>query len=152
VCKAAVYSGGSFGVCVEPEHPDEKEVDVYQLAYLAKKGRAAVRSPDGKTLSWFEVIERYSKEEPRAWVMFSVYYDLTERGRVVKVGPHREGFTLYKGGKPVANVLVLEETTQLRISELVEQLERSMKQGRGLIAAIVDKHGDVSYYTIEAFG
>ena len=147
MCKLAVYRGGETGECVERE----EEIDVYQLAYASKKGRTRVVGSDGQELSWFDIIKLYSKREPRAWIMFSVYYDLMERGRVVKRGPHKEGFTLYRSGKPVANIFVLEETVQFKVSKIIEWLDYSRRQQRDLIVAIVDKHGDTSYYMIESF-
>uniref|UniRef100_A0A7J3ZL91 tRNA intron endonuclease catalytic domain-containing protein n=1 Tax=Fervidicoccus fontis TaxID=683846 RepID=A0A7J3ZL91_9CREN len=147
MCKLAVYHGGETGECIEKE----KEIDVYQLAYSCKKGGTKVVGPEGRELTWFDIIKLYSKDEPRAWIMFSVYYDLKERGRVVKRGPHKEGFTLYRGDKPVANVFVLEETVQFKISKIIEWLDYSRRQQRDLIIAIVDKHGDTSYYMLESF-
>ncbi|MEM1619280.1 MAG: hypothetical protein QXU97_03450 [Fervidicoccaceae archaeon] len=146
-CSIAVYRGGPTGECLEPPG----EIDVFELAYATKKGKTEARGSDGNKIDWIDVIRIYSSEEPRAWVMFSVYYDLIERGRLVKRGPLPHGFTMYSGGKPLANIVVLEETVPLVVNSLIEWLQTSRKQGRALILAIVDKHGDVSYYQLEGF-
>ncbi len=146
-CRKAVFKGELYCECVD----DNSRIDVYEAAYKVKKGFMEVTDENGVQLTWFEVIRRFSRTEPRAWIMFTVYNDLRERGRVVKLGPYENSFTLYVSGKPKAIIFVLEETVLLKINTLKEYLESSMKMGRECILAIVDKHGDVSYYSVGKF-
>ena len=146
-CRKAVFKGDLYCECIE----DGGKIDVYEASYKAKKGVLEIIDETGETLTWFEAIRRFSEKDPRAWIMFTVYNDLRERGRVVKLGPYENSFTLYVSGKPKAIIFVLEETVLLKIDLLREYLESSMKMGRECILAIVDKHGDVSYYRVGKF-
>lgn len=147
-CKKIVFT--DKGVCWCEEIGDQ--IEVYDALYRARKGFSELVDENGKTLTWFEAIRRFSVHEPRAWIMFTVYNDLRERGRVIKLGPHSNGFTLYKGGKPYANIFVLEETVEFPVEEIINMLEYSRKMQRETILAVVDKHGDTSYYIIGKFG
>ncbi len=145
-CKKALYVDGIVK-CLD----NDTELDVYEALYRLKRGDLIVFSHKKESLSWIELARIHSKRDPTVWIMFSVYYDLRERGRRVKPGPHQNGFTLYVGEKPVASVFVAEETVSFKIRRLIEWLEYSRRIGREAIMAIVDKHGDVSYYVFEKF-
>lgn len=146
-CEKLVYNGEPFLECVE----GGGRIDIYEAAYLQRKNRVEIIGSDGAPLDWISLIIEASRNEPRSWVMFTVYHDLRERGRVLKLGPLPNAFTLYKTGAPRALVIVLEETYKFRVDEIIEWIEYARRLSRELILAIVDKHGDVSYYTVERF-
>jgi tRNA-intron endonuclease len=147
-CKKGLVTGPKI-VC-----RDKKSVnlDLFEAVYKAKKGEMTLIDEDEKILSWFDAARILSKFKHNFWIMFSVYYDLRERGRNLSYGPYENSFTLYMKDKPLYHVFVTEETFSFPVSQIVEWLESSMKMGREPILAIVDKHGDVSYYTLEKFG
>lgn len=125
-------------------------LDPYETLYELKKGKVVVKDHSGTAYgSWFEALKDFSVCEPRAWIMFSVYYDLRERGRVLRTGPLPNSFTMFKGPKPEALVIVLEETVKFVVEEIFQWMETARKMGRECLLAIVDKHGDVSYYKLE---
>ena len=105
-CDKLVYTEELFLECPQTG----EKLDLYEAAYLSKKGRVKVGDGEGRQLDWVSLILMASRHEPRSWVMFSVYYDLREKGRVPKLGPLPEAFTLYKSGAPRSLVVVLEET------------------------------------------
>ena len=146
-CKIIVLIG-------EELHCDrgESEINVFDALYRAKKGEVEVIDASGRRLGWFELARRLSMKDENLWIMFAVYYDLRERGRRAEHGPFQNSFTLYMGGKPKMLVFVTEETVSFPSKKIVEWLEASRKMGREAVIAIVDKHGEVSYYTLEKFG
>jgi len=146
-CGIFLYAGTHLLQC---EDSSEK-IDIFEAVYLSKKNKIIIVDDNKEILEWFDVVKRFSRIFPKIWMMFSVYYDLKVRGRILKYGPHEEGFTMYKGGKPYANIFVLEETVVFPIEKLMDWLDYSRRLNRECIIAIVDKHGDVSYYSIERF-
>lgn len=146
-CDKLVYEGSLFLECRE----SGEKVDLYEAAYLTMKGQVEVQDREGRRLGWIDLIIEASSHEPHSWVMFTVYYDLRERGRVLKLGPLTNAFTLYKSGSPRSIVMVLEETRLFPVEDIVEWIETARRLSRELVLAIVDKHGDVSYYVVERF-
>lgn len=152
-CPIIIFKKEENEKCVFICDETSGELDPYEAIYEFKKNRAIIKDADGKVYSdWFEVLKLYSMCEPRAWIMFSVYYDLRERGRILKTGPLPNSFTMYKGPKPEALILVLEETVKFKVVEIFHWIETARRMNRDCILAIVDKHGDVSYYQLEIAG
>lgn len=149
-CHTAIFRRAD-GKCVFECEEGGEELDPYEVLYSLKKNKAAAKTPEGALFSsWFNALRLYSTCDPRAWIMFSVYYDLRERGRILKTGPLTNSFTMYKGARPHALIIVLEETVKFDVEEIFKWIEMARKMGRDCILAVVDKHGDVSYYQLEA--
>ena len=145
-CKRALYADDKF-VCLK----NNEELSVFDVLYNGKKGELEIIDENGANIDWFELAIELSRKEAELWIMFTVYYDLRERGRKTEQGPFNNSFTLYIGGKPKMLVFVTEETVSFPSKKVVEWLEASRKMGREAVLAIVDKHGEVSYYSIEKF-
>ncbi|HEW64276.1 hypothetical protein [Fervidicoccus fontis] len=128
-----------------------EKLDFYETAYMCKKGKIIITDEDQKTLEWYDIVLDRSQLENNAWILFSVYYDLRERGRILKYGPFQNSFTLYQNNKPISLVFVYEETFEFKVSTLLDLLDAAKRLNREAILAVVDKHGDVSYYTFEKF-
>lgn len=127
-----------------------EETDPYEVIYDYKKKRNIIKNDEGLIFKdWFEALMSYSNCDSKAWIMFSVYYDLRERGRILKTGPLPNSFTMFKGVRPDSIIIVLEETIKFRVEEIFRWIETAKKMNRDCILAVVDKHGDVSYYKIE---
>ncbi|MCD6114475.1 MAG: hypothetical protein J7J78_04170 [Thermoprotei archaeon] len=142
-----LYSEG-FGIL----KGDVLELEDVEVAYLAYRGTV---KPDfkGEEVSLeklFQILERNNPELP---LMFTVYQDLRMRGRVVKPGYRRNVLLLYtKGAKSVADKAVYvvgEETAEFTIEELIKWITEALKLNKEPIVAIVDKHGDVTYYEVK---
>ncbi len=145
-CNRVFFDGERFFCKNGSEH-----LDPFHVVYKAKKGQVSIVGLDGRQLSWFDVARVLSASWHDFWIMFAVYYDLRERGRILAHGPLPNSFTLYMGGKPKLNVFVAEETVSFPVKRLLDWMNASRKMGREPVLAIVDKHGDVSYYTLELF-
>jgi tRNA-intron endonuclease len=151
-CSVAIFEKKD-DKCVFVCDETSRELDPYETIYEFKKNKLVVKDSDGNVYSgWFEALKHFSTCEPRAWIMFSVYYDLRERGRMLKTGPLPNSFTMYKGPKPESLIIVLEETVKFKVEEIFRWIETAKRMNRDCILAIVDKHGDVSYYQLEMAG
>ncbi|MEM0021133.1 MAG: hypothetical protein QW039_05755 [Fervidicoccaceae archaeon] len=129
----------------------QERIEFLDGLYRTKKGSMKVSDEEGKELDWLEIMRIRSKSDANSWIIFSVYYDLRERGRSVREGPFPNTLELVSEGKPFALVFVVEETIKFKVKVLSDWLDLSRRFGREVIIAIVDKHGDVSYYTMERF-
>lgn len=138
---------GGEAICVERK----MKLEFYEAIYKAKKGALKIIDENGKELTWLDALFLRTKIDQNAWIIFSVYYDLIERGRRTREGPFPNTLELISDGKPYALVFIVEETVKFRIDQIVDWLDISRRLGKEAIIAIVDKHGDVSYYSMERF-
>jgi len=129
----------------------EAKLELLEALYKSKKGSLKIFDEKGKEISWLDVIVRKIKQNPNLWILFSVYYDLTERGRKVREGPFPSTLELLSDNRAYALVYVIEETIKFQVKQIAEWLDVSRRLEKEMILAIVDKHGDVSYYSVERF-
>ncbi len=131
---------------------DVLELEDVEIAYLAYRGvvKPVFKGEEVTLEKLFQILERNNPELP---LMFTVYQDLRMRGRVVKPGYRRNVLLLYtKGAKSIADKVVYvvgEETTEFTIEELLKWITEALKLNKEPIVAIVDKHGDVTYYEVK---
>ncbi len=79
------------------------------------------------------------------WITFTVYNDLKNRGKRIEVlGNNLLSINM---GTRVVDIYVLEENNLVSLSRLIEMIEISNRRGRDVVFALVDKHGDVTYYS-----
>ncbi len=119
-----------------------RRVSIIELLWLVySKGKKIVYN--GKFLS-IEDLLKIAKND-FAWIVFAVYSDLKNRGKKVEViGDNL--LLLHRDSKHI-EVYVLEENNLIMLNRLVELIELSHRRGREVIFALVDKHGDVTYYS-----
>ncbi len=79
------------------------------------------------------------------WIVFTVYNDLRNRGKKVEV--LGDNLLLMRMGTKNIDVYVLEENNLVSLNRLIELIEISHRRGRDVVFALVDKHGDVTYYS-----
>ncbi len=79
------------------------------------------------------------------WIVFTVYNDLKNRGKKVEV--LGDNLLLIHAGTRNIDVYVLEENNLVLLNRLIELIEISHRRGRDVVFALVDKHGDVTYYS-----
>lgn len=127
------------------------ELDDVEATYLAYREIIEVMFKN-RILSVPELFNILEKNNPHFPLIFTVYQDLRMRGRIVKPGFKSNTLFLYtKGLKNVADKVVYvigEETFEFTIKELLEWISETLKLGKEPILAIVDKHGDVTYYEV----
>ncbi len=131
---------------------DMLELEDVEVAYLAYKGiiKPLYRGEEVSLDKLFHILE---KSNPNLPLMFTVYQDLRMRGRIVKPGHRKNVLLLYtKGAGSVADKAVYvvgEETEEFTIGEMLTWISEALKLGKEPIVAIVDKHGDVTYYEVK---
>ncbi len=126
-------------------------LDPLETLYLVYRGRIRAVGGDGKPLSFRDLMIRFSKSDEMLWVRFTVYHDLRSRGRRVSRGPRSNSLVYRDPGGRRIEVYVLEESRMTSLAEIIEYIESSTRNDRIPVLAIVDRHGDVTYYSINRF-
>ncbi len=123
--------------------PAEALEKLYE-AYTAKEG--------GETFA--KLMRELLRENPDIWVLFEVYLDLRKRGRLPAPGPRPNSLLLRKSKKDprfTRYILVLEESRLINIEQLYSFVEEARKNGWDPLLAIVDRYGDITYYSVAPF-
>jgi len=132
------------------EGPEGLRLTPLETAYLLYKGRISA-TLDGREAGFRDLMAYYSRRNELMWVMFTVYYDLRKRGRKPVQGPSRNSLVFRDPRGNIVEVYVLEENRVISLTDVLEMLEASVRNGRTPVLAIVDRHGDVTYYAINRF-
>ena len=123
--------------------------------YLVEKERIAVVDEDTqRTLSFQEILARFSEHDLLTWTWYVIYRDLRSRGFVVK--PRKdspEHFIVYERGtygkKPPSYLLhVVPEGVPETMKGLSDALSESEEAGLKLKLAVVDRRSEVVYYSL----
>ena len=130
-------------------------LEPWEALYLLEKGRIEVLDGEtGRELGFQELLNRLSALDEQLWVKYLIYRDLRERGYVVKRG-FGPGifFRLYERGtygKKAARFLVycVLEGSPVSFESLEEALRAAQGSGKELILAVVDRRGEVVYYSL----
>ena len=134
---------------------DKLLLEPWEALYLLEKKRIEVlRGPEGPGMSFQELLALLKTRDEWIWAKYLIYRDLRERGYVVKKG-FGKGilFRLYDRGdygrKP-ARFLVygVLEGWPVRVSELEEAVEHARASDKELILAVVERRGEVIYYSL----
>ncbi len=121
-------------------------LDVVELAYVIYSGVGRVLDESGKELSLEDIFAKYSKSK-YDWVKFSVFVDLRNRGRVARIG-YLENVLLVEFGSRKFAVYVAEENSPIKSGDILVWVEKALMKGYEPVLALVDAHGDVTYYTL----
>jgi tRNA-intron endonuclease len=100
-------------------------------------------------LDIYNFISNIIKNE-KTWNNIVVYFDLKNRGRNPIKGPFPNSFLISKGNDRYKNYLVyiISQNQSISIERLFEVLNFTKRLRIGLILAIVDMYGDITYYTL----
>lgn len=126
----------------------------YESLYLLDKGLLEVFDEDGGTAGFQHLLKCYEAVDENAWVGYLVYRDLRSRGYVV-----REGFGLgvdfrvYERGdysKDTAKYLIVsvQEGKPISVEDLTRALTQSLSLKKELILAVMNRRGEIVYYSI----
>lgn len=123
-----------------------------EALYLLEKGRIKVVDKEME-LSFNELLGRLSSRDERLWTSYIVYRDLRIRGYVVREMEGEVSFLVYERGAypkeaPSYEVYALWEGSPRPLYELIESLRRAEKGGRTMKIAVVDRRGELVYYTV----
>ena len=123
--------------------------------YLVEKGKVdVVDASDGSKLSFNDLLSRFMEVDERVWTKYLIYRDLRSKGYVVRDGVGLGiDFQVYgKGefGKSLPRYIVvgLCEGESRPISQIVRAVEEAETLGKELKLAVLDRRGEVVYYTV----
>ena len=127
----------------------------FEALYLAERGKISVVDEGSReSLDFQGLIWRFSDEDPNIWTRYVVYRDLRARGFVAREGPgHGVDFLVYERGSygkrtPKYLVYAIWEGTQEPLKHLGNMLTAAEDAGRILRLAVIDRRGEIVYYTL----
>ncbi len=77
--------------------------------------------------------------------LFFVFQDLVRRGKKIVFGEYDNELIIV--GEKIL-VYVMDEDSVVRAADLYSVVDRAIKQGYRVLIAVVDMHGDVTYYEV----
>jgi tRNA-intron endonuclease len=126
----------------------------YEALYLLDREMLEVKDEKGEVADFQAVLGFYEKADQNAWVNYLVYRDLRSRGYVVREGFGAGiDFRIYERGaygKDTAPYLILstQEGKPVSIEDLTGALQRSQSQKKELVLAVMNRRGEIVYYSI----
>ena len=146
-----VHNKGWFGT---PQPGGALRLELVEALYLVEGGRLEVLS-DGRPAGFEALMKRSISVQPGFEIRFLVYSDLKKRGFTVKPFlPPPPDFTVYERGslpsrsRSKYHVLALSERAQFDLERLRATAGRAESVGKGLMLALVDEEGDLTYYEL----
>jgi tRNA-intron endonuclease len=127
-------------------HGDTLVLDLVEVAYLLSTGRIIVKDGDREVKTLQELVSIHGAcFDASFWPMLSVFKDLRERGRRVRVLAPMRFLVRDKTGE-LRLVYVLEEKYPVKISNLVELINEAKRNNLKATFAIVSLQGELTYY------
>lgn len=127
----------------------------FEVLYLVERMRIAVIDEESRRrLVFQELLLRFSSEDSLIWTRYLVYRDLRARGFVVRDGPGLGvDFLVYERGSygkrpPRYHVYAVWEGAPESIKHMSEVLETAEEKNLTLRLAVIDRRGEVIYYTL----
>lgn len=127
----------------------------YEALFLLGRGVLEIKSEEtGQKVGFQEILERFQAADENAWVRYLIYRDLRSRGYVA-----REGFGLgidfrvYERGeygKETAKHLIfgIQEGQPVSMEELARALSYVQSLKKKLVLAVVNRRGEIVYYSL----
>ncbi|MEM4729736.1 MAG: tRNA-intron lyase [Thermoplasmata archaeon] len=144
-----VYNKGWFGT---PLPGGGLSLELVEAMYLLETGRLEL-SRDGERVDLEFLFRHAVSREPAFETRYPVYADLRRRGLTVKpFRPSPPDFVCYERGAvpsrsgPRYHVLAISERAPFKLDSINQLVQRASSVGRGLLVALVDEEGDVTYY------
>ncbi len=127
----------------------------YEVLYLALDKKLKVLDSDAESqLGSPELLEKFRLKDPEIWTRYLVYRDLRDRGYVLREGfGFGVDFRVYdrgEYGKKAAKYIVfgINEGGPIPISRIAQLLNQVKSLKRELILAVIDRRGEVVYYSV----
>jgi tRNA-intron endonuclease, archaea type len=130
------------------------KLDYCEALYLLEKERLIVIDEvERRLLSFQEVLNRGLVADPFLWAKYIIYRDIRSRGFVAKSN-NDTSFLVYERGTylkkpPSYEIYNIYEGAAESIGHLEEMLFKTEKSGRFLKLAVIDRRGEVVYYSLE---
>jgi tRNA-intron endonuclease len=127
---------------------------VEALYLLEEKRIRIIEEASGQTISLSQLVDEFKASDEIVWTKYLIYQDLRRRGYVVRDGfGYGVDFRVYERGgfgdqaaKYIAYGIL--EGTPTPIETIREVLRFAQNMKRELILAVVDRRGEVVYYSI----
>ncbi|AEM39158.1 tRNA intron endonuclease, catalytic domain-containing protein [Pyrolobus fumarii 1A] len=133
--------------------PEGRRLHPVEVAYILYRDAAVVKIGE-KSVTFREFMTLYSRINPMALPFFEVYYELRRRGKLPIPGPRENTLVLIRSRrnpKQTHYILVVEEGRPVPIKLLQSFVEEARHRGLEPVLAIVDRYGDVTFYTPMVF-
>jgi tRNA-intron endonuclease len=163
----AVYNGRSILVPTQGEvdnlqqdgygyrkQKEQMKLDHCEALYLLEKERLVIIDEvERRLLSFQEVLNRGLVYDPLLWAKYIIYRDIRVRGFVAKSN-NDTSFLVYERGTylkkpPSYEIYNIYEGAAESIGHLEEMLLKTKGFGRLLKLAVIDRRGEVVYYSLE---
>ncbi|MBM4249399.1 MAG: tRNA-intron lyase [Euryarchaeota archaeon] len=146
-----VHNRGWFGT---PQTGGALRLEPVEALHLLETGRLEVLC-GGAAVPFEQLLKRAVSDDPGFEIRYLVYSDLRRRGFTVKPFlPPPPDFAVYdRGALPSRasskhHVLAISERTLFDLEELRRIAGRAASVGKGLMLALVDEEGDLTYYEL----
>jgi tRNA-intron endonuclease len=105
---------------------------------------------DGRIDEITDRLTELATNEENGWNKLVVYLDLRMRGkRLANSNIPNVVSVVDRSDKPTTFVMIASETRPINLVRLIKLLDLSKSLGVNVVLAIVDKYGDVTYYSLE---
>ncbi len=131
-------------------YPEGRRLHPVEVAYTLYRGSSTVIKENGVEYEFRSFILEYSSRNPLALPLFEVYLELRRRGRLPVPGPRENTLILIRSRrnpKPTHYILVVEEGRPIPLTILDTFVEEARRRNLEPVLAIVDRYGDVTFYT-----
>ena len=125
--------------------------------YLLEKGILPDLKYKEKLLSFSDILERFKKYDSHIFSKYLIFRDLSERGYFVTEG-YGKGIDLlvydkgdFPGKSPTIRIIGVEEGGYISVKEILDELYFSILNKKRLVIAVIERRGEVIYYSIESF-
>ena len=146
------HNRGWFGT---PQPGGSLRLELVEALFLVESGRLEVLSDNG-AVGFEGLMKRAISLQAGFEIRYLVYADLKQRGFTVKPFlPPPPDFAVYERGavpsraRSKYHVMALSERSSFDLEELRRTAVRASSVGKGLMLALVDEEGDLTYYEMD---
>jgi tRNA-intron endonuclease len=133
------------------------ELAGWEALYLVSQELLEVSDEKGRKLEFNELLSCLSKVDEAIWSKYVVFRDLRSRGYVVKPGfGYGFHFRVYERGafgRETSKflVLIVKEGEPIPLWHLTKALESAKNAKKEVLVGVIERRGEVVYYTISQF-
>ncbi|MEM4061656.1 MAG: endonuclease [Desulfurococcaceae archaeon] len=129
-------------------YQDKLVLELVEVAYLLSTGKVVTGANGKRIQDLSTLVSEYAHcFEEFFWPMLTVFKDLRERGRRVRVLEPMK-FLVRDKGSELRLIYVLEEKSLIRINDITEIISEALRNNLKATLAIVSLHGELTYYEI----
>ena len=134
-------------------------LEPYEALYLVEKERLTIiEEKEKRILSFQEILSRELIADILLWTRYIIYKDIRGRGFVAKsTSKNRVSFRVYERGAypkkaPSYELYTLVEGVSENLGHIEEILVSVKNSGRTLKLAVIDRRGELVYYSLNKLG